>query len=76
MAFIVGSITSILSGYVGMMIATYANVRVAYNCTKSLEDGFAVAYRAGCVMGFFLVSLGLLVLCILIIIFRSAFGID
>jgi len=68
-AFLLGAITSVVSGYIGMMIATYANTRTAYNCTKSLSLGFQVAYRSGCVMGFSLVSLGLLVLIIMINVF-------
>jgi len=72
-AFLLGAITSVVSGYIGMMIATYANTRTAYNCTKSLSLGFQVAYRSGCVMGFSLVSLGLLVLIIMINIFQSVF---
>lgn len=38
---------------------------------SSLEEAFKIAYRAGCVMGFFLTSLGLLVLTILIAVYRS-----
>lgn len=35
---------------------------------ESMTAGFRVAYRAGCVMGFFLVSAGLLILALLIMI--------
>jgi Na+/H+-translocating membrane pyrophosphatase len=68
-AFLLGAVTSVVSGYIGMMIATYANTRTAYCCTKSLSEGFQLAYRSGCVMGFSLVSLGLLVLIIMINIY-------
>lgn len=73
-AFLIGCVTSVLSGYVGMKIATYANVRTAYQCNTSMTEGFRVAFRAGCVMGFFLVSLGLLTLTILIAIYKSFFS--
>jgi len=72
-SFLLGATTSVVSGYIGMMIATYANTRTAYNCTKSLALGFQVAYRSGCVMGFSLVSLGLLVLLVLILIYRAVY---
>jgi Na+/H+-translocating membrane pyrophosphatase len=68
---VLGAITSTVSGYFGMQIATFTNTKVAYMAQSSLEEGFKVAYRAGCVMGFFLTSLGLLVLTILIAIYRS-----
>lgn len=75
-AFLLGAFTSVVSGYIGMMIATYANTRTAYNCTKGLALGFQVAYRSGCVMGFSLVSLGLLVLLVLIVIYKALLGFD
>lgn len=65
-AFILGSITSLTAGFLGMYIATRANVRVTYTASKKfekpMETAFVVAFRGGCVMGFFLVSLGLFVL--------------
>lgn len=73
-AFLIGCVTSVLSGFVGMRIATYANTRTAYQCIFSMTEGFRVAFRAGCVMGFFLVSLGLLILTILIAVYKSFFS--
>lgn len=43
-----------------MMIATYTNYRVTYCARKGLDLAFRTAYRGGCVMGFALVSIGLL----------------
>ncbi|CAD7971462.1 unnamed protein product [Amoebophrya sp. A120] len=71
-AFIVGSITSILSGYIGMKIAVYTNVRTAHECWKDLSSGYDVAIRGGCVMGLSLVSLGVLALYALIQVYTSA----
>jgi len=65
----VGGLTSMLCGYIGMQIATYANNRTAHAARISLSYAFKVAYGAGSVMGFCLVSLSLLNLLILIIIF-------
>lgn len=70
-AFAVGAVVSIICGAVGMLIATQANYRTTYCAKKSLALAFRTAYRAGCAMGFALVSLGLLVLMILILIFKS-----
>lgn len=72
-AFILGAVTSIISGYIGMKIATYSNSRTAYKAMSSLAEAFKVSYRAGCVMGFFLTAAGLLVLVILIGVYRSMF---
>lgn len=57
-----------------MKIATYANSRTAYMAMTSLAEAFKVAYRAGCVMGFFLTAAGLLVLVIIIGVYRALYG--
>jgi len=61
-AFFVGGFTSILSGYIGMRIAVYTNVRTTKECAEDIHKGFVVAYRGGEVLGFVLVGLALLVL--------------
>merc|ERR1719313_1867222 len=61
-AFVVGSVTSILAGYIGMKIAVYTNVRTAHEAWKDLSSGYDVAIRGGCVMGLSLVSMGVLAL--------------
>ncbi len=64
-AFILGAVTSTVSGFIGMYVATRANVRVTYKACAgkdALRDAFNVAFRGGCVMGFCLVSLALAVL--------------
>eukprot|EP00922_Rhytidocystis_sp_ex-Travisia-forbesii_P061822 GHVS01091557.1.p1 GENE.GHVS01091557.1~~GHVS01091557.1.p1 ORF type:complete len:744 (-),score=63.38 GHVS01091557.1:250-2481(-) len=70
-AFILGAVTSITCGYIGMKIAVYANVRCTHGAWHELGDGFTVALRAGSVMGFTLVSLGVLVLVLLILVYRT-----
>jgi K(+)-stimulated pyrophosphate-energized sodium pump len=59
-AFLIGAIISIISGSVGMAIATSANFRTTFVAKRSLPLAFKTAYRAGVAMGFALVSLGLL----------------
>jgi len=70
-AFLIGGATSILSGYLGMRIAVYTNVRTTKECAESIHKGFVVAYRGGQVLGFVLVGLALLVLQILIIVYQA-----
>jgi len=63
--FLVGAGTSMLAGYIGMMVATTTNVVTTYKCcepTTGLADGFNVAYQGGQVLGFCLVGLALLIL--------------
>ena len=75
-AFFLGALTSILSGYIGMTVAVQANVRTAKESIGSLESAFIVAFRGGLVLGFTLVGLALLVLCVLIMWFKEQYGYD
>jgi len=75
-AFLIGAIISTLCGAIGMVIATSANFRTTFCAKNSLADAFRVAYRAGCSMGFALVSLGLLVLILLIVIYKAILGLE
>jgi len=53
-----------------MKIAVYANGRTAVKAAESIGEGFKVAFKAGCVMGFVLSSLGIIVLFIVIWFFK------
>lgn len=46
-AFLIGALTSILAGFIGMRIAVHANVRTTLSCCDSVNDGFKVAFRGG-----------------------------
>jgi inorganic pyrophosphatase len=72
-SFILGGLTSILSGFIGMKIAVTANVKVTKEASKSLSDAFIVAFKGGAVLGFSLVGIGLFVLTVLMMIYRIAF---
>ncbi|MBQ4648531.1 MAG: sodium-translocating pyrophosphatase [Clostridia bacterium] len=52
-AFVLGALMSESAGFIGMKIATYANVRVANKArnTKNLGETLKVAFRGGSVMG-------------------------
>ncbi len=56
-AFIFGAIISIVSGYIGMKIATAGNARTTVSANQSLSSAFNLALHSGAVMGFALVSL-------------------
>ncbi|MDP2648011.1 MAG: sodium-translocating pyrophosphatase [Candidatus Yanofskybacteria bacterium] len=58
--FIVGAVASALAGYVGMMVAVRANVRVAEEARHGLARAFDLAYKGGAVTGFFVAGLALL----------------
>eukprot|EP01025_Chloroclados_australasicus_P037410 TRINITY_DN381_c1_g1_i2.p1 TRINITY_DN381_c1_g1~~TRINITY_DN381_c1_g1_i2.p1 ORF type:complete len:789 (+),score=137.46 TRINITY_DN381_c1_g1_i2:109-2367(+) len=73
-SFVLGFLTSMVSGYIGMSIATYANARTALEARKGLGPSFVVAYQAGGVMGFALSSLGLVVLFIAIVVYHIVSG--
>ncbi len=74
LSFLVGALTSVISGFIGMRIAVTANSRTAINARFGYELAFGTAFKAGMVMGFGLVSLGVLVLYILIGVISSSFS--
>jgi len=71
LAYIVGSATSIIAGYIGMRIAVYTNTRTTFQCCASVHNGFLAAFRGGQVLGFVLVGLALLILQLLIFAYRA-----
>mmetsp|Transcript_17096 Transcript_17096/g.33471 ORF Transcript_17096/g.33471 Transcript_17096/m.33471 type:complete len:794 (-) Transcript_17096:79-2460(-) len=72
-AFFVGGLTSMVSGYVGMMIAVYTNARCATCAQIGWTQAFNAAFRGGAVMGFALCSLALGSLFALIFIYSWIF---
>ncbi|XP_073056305.1 pyrophosphate-energized vacuolar membrane proton pump-like isoform X1 [Primulina eburnea] len=75
-SFLLGAVTSVVSGFLGMKIATYANARTTLEARKGIGRAFIVAFRSGAVMGFFLAANGLLVLYITINLFKIYYGDD
>ena len=59
-SFIVGAICSALAGFIGMRVATKANVRTTHAARKSLGAALEVAFAGGAVMGLGVVGLGVL----------------
>ncbi|CAN6459499.1 unnamed protein product [Victoria cruziana] len=75
-SFLLGAVTSVVSGFLGMKIATYANARTTLEARKGVGKAFIVAFRSGAVMGFLLAANGLLVLYIAINLFKIYYGDD
>lgn len=59
-SFIVGAICSALAGFIGMRVATKANVRTTNAAQTSLGKALEVAFAGGAVMGLGVVGLGVL----------------
>ncbi len=70
-AFILGVAASYIAGYVGMMMAVRANVRVANAALSSFKKALYVAFRAGGVSGMATVGLGLLGACLVFYFFGN-----
>ncbi|RZS15189.1 hypothetical protein BHM03_00046997 [Ensete ventricosum] len=75
-SFLLGATTSLVSGFLGMKIATYANARTTLEARKGVGKAFIIAFRSGAVMGFLLAANGFLVLYIAINLFKLYYGDD
>ncbi len=73
-SFITGAVFSAFAGYIGMRVATKANVRTAQAARTSLNKALSVAFNGGSVMGIGVVTLGLLGLSLLFILYRNLIG--
>lgn len=70
-AFVIGACCSVLAGYIGMNVATKANVRTANAAQDSANKALGIAFSGGAVMGMSVVGLGLLGLGIVTFLFDN-----
>jgi K(+)-stimulated pyrophosphate-energized sodium pump len=75
-SFVTGALASALAGYIGMKVATKANVRTANAARTSLGAALNVAFTGGSVMGLAVVGLGVLGLSVLFLAYSNQFGTD
>jgi K(+)-stimulated pyrophosphate-energized sodium pump len=73
-AFVIGAVFSALAGYIGMKVATKANVRTAQAARTSLAKALNVSFTGGSVMGMGVAGLAVLGLGALFIILRQIFA--
>lgn len=74
-SFILGAVTSALSGFIGMKVATASNSRTTQAATeKGLNGALKIAFSGGSVMGMSVVGLAMLGLFIVLIFTTGLFG--
>ena len=76
LSFVVGAFASALAGFIGMRVATKANVRTTHAARTSLGEGLNVAFNGGSVMGMGVVGLGVLGIGLLFLLYSNIFGIE
>ena len=70
-SFIVGAIASGLAGFIGMNVATKANVRTTQAARTGLSPAMNIAFSGGLVMGLSVVGLGIIGLGVLWLIYTN-----
>ncbi|HEY0896783.1 MAG TPA: sodium-translocating pyrophosphatase [Sphingobacteriaceae bacterium] len=75
-SFLIGAFTSALAGYIGMRIATKANVRTTHAARTSLAKALQVSFTGGTVMGLGVAGLAVLGLGSLFILFYHIYVVN
>ena len=70
-SYLIGTIASGLTGFVGMQVAIRANTRSAAAAMEGLNQGLRVAFNSGTVMGISVVGVGILGVTLLYLIFQD-----
>ncbi len=72
-SFVIGAVTSAFAGYIGMNIATKANVRTTQAARTSLTKALSVSFTGGTVMGLGVAGLAVLGMGALFIVFYQIY---
>jgi K(+)-stimulated pyrophosphate-energized sodium pump len=72
----VGALCSALAGFIGMTVATKANVRTTNAARTGLGKALEIAFAGGSVMGMGVVGLGLLGLGVLFLVYSQMIGVE
>lgn len=75
-SFVIGAFCSGLAGFIGMRVATKANVRTTHAARTGLGEGLNIAFAGGSVMGLGVVGLGVLGLGVLLLVYTKMWGIE
>ena len=75
-SFVAGALCSALAGFIGMKVATKANIRTASAARKGLNGALQVAFSGGSVMGLCVVGLALMGLGTLFVIYSKMYGVE
>jgi len=70
-SFVIGAVLSATAGYIGMTVATSANVRTAHAARSGINEALGLAFSSGTIMGMMVAGLGLLGLGVLYLIIRD-----
>ncbi|MEL7239360.1 MAG: sodium/proton-translocating pyrophosphatase, partial [Planctomycetota bacterium] len=73
-SFVIGAVFSALAGFIGMQVATKANVRTAQAAKSGLAPALEVAFSGGLVMGLCVVGLGIFGLGTLYLLYHGMFN--
>jgi K(+)-stimulated pyrophosphate-energized sodium pump len=73
LSFVIGAGCSGLAGFIGMKVATKANVRTTNAAQKSLGEALEIAFSGGSVMGMGVVGLGVLGISSLFLVYMELF---
>ncbi len=73
-SFVVGALCSGTAGFIGMKVATAANMRTTQGARTGLAQALQVAFSGGAVMGMSVVGLGILGISLLLVVYTAVFG--